>query len=178
MLHKPAGYTVTRADPHASKSVYELLPPDHRRLAYAGRLDRESEGLLLFTDDGVLCHRLLLPSYRIEREYLVSVSGAWHPALGDRLVEGVKFPEGPPLAATRVHTVSEHAGGAELSIVLTEGKKREVRRLCAHVGLKVTRLRRLRFGPLELGPLSPGQSRILSDAEVAALRRLVRIDRN
>lgn len=178
MLHKPPGYTVTREDPHAGRDVYELLSAKYQPLAYVGRLDRESEGLLLFTDDGVLCHRLLLPSYRIEREYLVTVTGVWNRGLEGRLVEGVKFPDGPPLAAARVRTMTERGDGAELCIVLTEGKKREVRKLCAHVGLKVQRLCRVRFGPVELGELPSGQFRALAEAEVEGLRRLVHLARN
>lgn len=177
MLNKPAGYTVTRADAHARRQVYQLLPGPLKKLAYVGRLDRESEGLLLFSNDGLLCHRLLLPSFRIEREYKVTVAGEWREELALVLVQGVKFPDGPPLAATRVRTLAMHPGGAELEVVLTEGKKREVRRLCAHVKLEVTRLSRTRLGPIELGNLPPGEHRELSSDEIDALHRLVHLQR-
>lgn len=173
MLNKPAGYTVTRTDPHATKDVYQLLPKTLRHLAYMGRLDRDSEGLLLFSNDGPLCYRLLLPSFRVEREYRVTVAGEWRDQLVDQLIKGVRFEDGPPLAAHRVRAHKVFPGGAELDIVLTEGKKREVRRLCAHVRLKVMRLIRTRMGSLVLGDLPSGQQRELTDGEILALRALV-----
>jgi 23S rRNA pseudouridine2605 synthase len=178
LLHKPAGYTVTRDDPHAAQSVYALLPPAFRPLAYVGRLDRDSEGLLLFSDDGELCHRLLLPSYRVEREYRVEVKGPWQPSLGPLLVKGVTFADGPPLAASSVRELRAWSGGAELAVILREGKKREIRRLCAAFGLQVTRLCRVRFGPVELASLAPGTVRELSATEVLSLRELVHLPRN
>jgi len=178
LLHKPVGVTVTRSDPHAKRCVYDLLPGGLRHLAYVGRLDRESEGLLLFSDDGQLCHRLLLPSYRVEREYRVAVEGDWQPDLAARMLKGVAFPDGPPLAATRVDAIRVYGGGAELCIVLREGKKREVRRLCAEFRLKVARLCRVRFGPVHLGELPPGRHRELTRDEIDSLRQLVRLPRN
>lgn len=177
MLHKPAGYTVTREDPHAARSVYDLLSAPLRKLAYVGRLDRESEGLLLFSDDGELCHRLLLPSYRIEREYRVSVEGDWQESLVPRMMRGVSVPTGPPLAATVVESVAFRPGGADLRMVLREGKKREIRRLCAAFGLKVRRLCRVRFGSVELAGLAPGSVRQLSREEVESLRGMVHLAR-
>ena len=175
-LHKPAGYTVTREDTHARRNVYELLPARFRRLAYVGRLDRDSEGLLLFSDDGELNHRILLPKHKVEREYKVRIEGVWTEEVGRLMKAGVSFPEGPPLAAVRVELLNSFPGGAELGVVLQEGKKREIRRLCASFHLAVTRLCRVRFGPVELADLAPGQTRELTSAEVCALRRLAHLD--
>lgn len=175
-LHKPAGYTVTREDAHARHGVYELLPARYRQLAYVGRLDRDSEGLLLFSDDGELNHRILLPKHKVEREYRVRIEGVWTDEVARLMVAGISFPEGPPLSAVSVELLASLPGGAELGVVLQEGKKREIRRLCAAFHLAVTRLCRVRFGPVELADLAPGCTRELAPTEVAALRQLAHLD--
>jgi 23S rRNA pseudouridine2605 synthase len=171
LLHKPPGYTVTRRDPRAQATVYEVLPAAFRKLAYVGRLDRESEGALLFTDDGVLAHRLLRPEYGVEREYAVETDGPIPPKAAESLLAGITIAEGHLAAARRVGVKSASAGHSVLEVVLCEGKKREVRQMCRAVGIPVKRLIRTRFGPVRLGRLAVGEARELSAREVALLRK-------
>jgi 23S rRNA pseudouridine2605 synthase len=190
LLHKPAGYTSTVSDPHAARTVMELLPPHGARLYPAGRLDRDSEGLLLLTDDGELTQRLLHPRYHLAKEYAVLVHGRITEATLRRLresapIEGrqtapvdVEIGDPPPGFAPAPDTRDGgHAGEAVwLRFVLHEGRKRQIRETCARAGLTVERLVRVRMGPLLLGRLPPGRSRRLSPAEVAALRRACGLD--
>lgn len=177
MLHKPAGVVTTVRDRHAAHTIMSLLPAGSPRLFPIGRLDRESEGLLLLTDDGDFAQRLLHPRYRIEREYAVLVRGSLSEktlaALRDGAdVEGAHVrpvrvtvrPPPPPIDSTAV------PGTGWLRITLGEGRRREVRVLCAAAGLSVVRLVRVRFGPLHLGDLTTGSTRPLTPAELAALR--------
>jgi 23S rRNA pseudouridine2605 synthase len=173
LLHKPAGYTCTAADPYAEQLAVELLhlPPDIH-VNSVGRLDRESEGLLLFTNDGELAHRLLHPSYGIRKTYDVEVRGEVTAAGLDELRAGIED-EGERLRAVSTEVVDQWAGGAWLRIVVAEGRKREIRRMCRYLGLTVTALRRTHFGPLALGSWRPGHYRRLTAAELAALRQAV-----
>jgi len=171
LLHKPPGYTVTRRDPRARATVYEVLPVAFRKLAYVGRLDRESEGALLFTDDGVLAHRLLRPEYGVEREYAVETDGPIPPQAAESLLAGIPIAEGHLAAARRVAVKSASARHSVLEVVLCEGKKREVRQMCRAVGIPVKRLVRTRFGPVCLDRLAVGEARELSAREVALLRK-------
>ncbi|WP_045246160.1 pseudouridine synthase [Thermus filiformis] len=162
-LHKPRGYTTTRADPHAQKTVYDLLP-EIPGLHPVGRLDRDSEGLLLLTNDGELTFRLTHPRHGVRKVYRVWTEGGTLPqALCRRLVEGVVLEDGP----ARALSCRPAPGGAVL--VLAEGRKREVRRMLKKVGYPVRRLLRLQVGPIRLGDLPPGKWRRLSPEEVAAL---------
>jgi 23S rRNA pseudouridine2605 synthase len=177
LMHKPLGVVSSARDPHAVRTVTSLLPPDAPRLFPVGRLDRDSEGLLLLTDDGDLTERLLHPRYEIEREYAVLVRGDLSTGTLGRLREGTTV-EGAHVRprAVKLGRQPAFAGGATppgtgwLSLTLTEGRKREVRVLCAAAGLQVLRLIRVRFGPLSLGELPPGHTRPLSEREVAALK--------
>lgn len=175
LLNKPAGYVTTVRDRHAERTVIDLLPPGTSRLFPAGRLDRESEGLLLLTDDGDLAQRLLHPRYQVEREYAVLVRARALEASLARLragttVEGVHVR--PRLVERRPPPFPAAAAPDTrwLRVTLTEGRKREVRVLCAAAGLAVLRLVRVRFGPLTLGDLGAGQTRPLTDGELSALR--------
>jgi len=167
-LHKPAGTLTTRSDPHGGSTVYELLPPELDALPYVGRLDRNTEGLLLFSNDGDLVHRLLHPSSELEREYHAGVYG--HPTVDTlgAITLGVELDDGPA-RALRARRLDDEADGAVLALVMAEGRKREVRRLLEAVGHRVRWLRRVRFGPIRLGALPRGQWRELEPSEVAAL---------
>lgn len=179
LLHKPPGVVTSLHDPHAERTIADLLPRDAPRLYPVGRLDRESEGLLLLTDDGALTERLLHPRYGIEREYAALVrgdlsAGALVTLRAGVVVEGVQV---VPLAV--IVTLPPPALGAAsppgtrwLRITLAEGRKREVRVMCAAVHLHVLRLIRVRFGPLTLGDLPPGKSRPLTEDEHLALLSL------
>jgi 23S rRNA pseudouridine2605 synthase len=138
------------------------------RLSPVGRLDQDTEGLLLLTNDGELANRLLHPSFGVERTYLALVPGPVRRESMRHLTEGVELDDG--LARPkRVRTVEEHRGKALLEVVMTEGRKREVRRMLAAVGLPVERLARVAFGGVELGDLRQGKWRFLDRPEIARL---------
>lgn len=169
-LHKPRGYTTTRHDPHAAHTVYELLPKIPG-LHPVGRLDRDSEGLLLLTNDGDLTHRLTHPRFGVRKVYRVWTEGGTLPKeVCRRLLLGVDLEDGPAKALA----CRPAPGGAVL--VLAEGRKREVRRMLQRVGYPVRRLLRLQVGPIRLGDLPPGKWRRLSEREVQALLRLVGLE--
>ena len=170
LLHKPAGYTCSAADRHAARLAIELLAlPAGERVFSVGRLDRDSEGLLLFTSDGDLANGLTHPRYGVLKTYCVEVAGRVGPVALKRLEQGV-VDEGERLQARQAEVVEQRSDTATLRIVVSEGKKREIRRMCRQLGLRVTRLRRVGFGPLELGEFRPGFSRELTPAELAQLR--------
>lgn len=170
LLNKPVGYTCSARDDHAERLVYELVPKNLGRLFSVGRLDRDSEGLILLTNDGDLAQRLAHPSGGIRKVYHVEVRGRVDAetlgALRRGIVDDGEFLK--PLAVT-LHRLSR--GRIGLAMTLQEGRKREVRRLCAAQGLAVLRLRRVAFGPLRLGSLPAGAWRDVSAAELEALRR-------
>ena len=191
MMHKPRGYTSTVADPHAERTVLELLGGEQPRVYPAGRLDRESEGLLLLTDDGELTQHLLHPSSEVPREYAVLVRGrvteaVLHQLRGGAVVEGkpaapatVELGE-PPAHLSEDEAVPRDSSNANpavwLRFVLREGRKREIRVICERRRLQVERLVRVRLGPLSLGTLRLGKVRPLSDQEVIAVRRACGLD--
>lgn len=173
LLHKPEDVLTTRKDPHGRRTVYDLLPEELHSLRYVGRLDRDTRGLLLLTNQGDAIHRLLHPSYEVEREYVAAVKGRPRPETVERLLSGVPLEDGPT-RADRVEVIEETTEGARVALVLREGRNREVRRLLAAVGHPVRSLARRRFGPVRLGDLSEGRWRDLTEAEVRAL--LERVD--
>jgi 23S rRNA pseudouridine2605 synthase len=169
LMHKPGGTLTTRSDPHGGATVYGLLPPELAELRYVGRLDRDTEGLLLFTNDGDLAHRLLHPSSEVEREYHVGVLGQPDSRALALLLQGVELEDGRARARA-AKIVGRWSDGTVLSLVLLEGRKREVRRLMEAVGHPARWLTRVRFGPQELGGLERGGWRELRPGEVARLR--------
>jgi 23S rRNA pseudouridine2605 synthase len=168
-LNKPAGVTTTLGDPHADPDLTGFLPQGPRLFA-VGRLDRETEGLLLLTNDGELANRLMHPRFGVEKEYLAEVDGRPSERHLGRLLRGVELEDGParPVSARLVGRSGERSA---IRLVLTEGRKREVRRMLAAVGLPVRRLVRVRVGPVRLGRLPPGEVRELSSDEVRELFR-------
>ena len=171
-LHKPKGVVTTMHDPHGRPDVRSLLPPEGPRVFPVGRLDLDSEGLLLAMNDGDLANALTHPRYEIEKEYLVEVSGAPAGRHLAALRTGVELEDGPARARS-VRVVDTRPGRAQLSIVMTEGRKREVRRMLRTLDLPVTRLLRVRIGPVRLGGLPPGEHRALTPDELLDLGRLV-----
>jgi 23S rRNA pseudouridine2605 synthase len=171
-FHKPAGVLCTAEDTHGRRTIYDLLPPEHSSLRYVGRLDLETEGLLLLTNEGDVANRLQHPRYQVEREYEVTVQGVPSKedvahlragvVLGDGLARPVRLEVAAPV---------EECGN--LTLVMAEGRKREVRRLMYEVGYPVVTLRRVRFGSVKLGDLSPGEWETLRPKDVAALTRCV-----
>ena len=174
-LNKPVGVTTTLRDPHAVRSLGPLLPPGPRVFP-VGRLDAPSEGLLLLTNDGDLAHRLQHPRYGVEKAYVAEVKGAISREALRLLTRGVELDDGVARAAG-VGRVLRRRDRSSLEIVMTEGRKREVRRMLEAVGFPVSRLIRVRFGPIRLGDLPPGKARPLLGDEVAALYQLVGLDR-
>jgi 23S rRNA pseudouridine2605 synthase len=165
LLNKPAGVVTTASDPQGRPTVVGLVPAEPRVFP-VGRLDAETEGLLLLTNDGELAHRLTHPSFGVEKEYLADVEG--RPTRGTlrRLREGVDLDDGRT-APARVSLVDERL----LRITIHEGRKRQVRRMCDAVGLPVRRLVRVRIGPIADRRLAPGEWRPLEQDEVRALER-------
>ncbi len=166
-LHKPIGVLSTARDTHGRPTVVELLG-ERRRLYPVGRLDADSSGLILLTNDGELANRLTHPRYEVPRTYRVRVAGG---PVGERalsaLRSGVELQDGPtaPADVRRLRR-----GGDELELTIREGRNRQVRRMCEAVGHPVLALRRVAFGPLRLGALEPGAHRRLSGAELRSLR--------
>ena len=168
LLNKPAGYVTTASDPQGRATVLDLVPGTPRVFP-VGRLDQDTEGLLLLTNDGELAQLLMHPRHGVEKEYFAEVEGVPSPAALRRLREGVELDDGPTRPA-RVRLVQQSdAGTSALEIVVKEGRKRMVRRMCSAVGHPVRRLVRTRIGPLRDARLGPGSWRSLDAGEVRAL---------
>jgi 23S rRNA pseudouridine2605 synthase len=167
-FHKPPGVLTTRTDPHGGTTVYDLLPEDAAELRYVGRLDRDAEGLLLLTNDGDAANAVQHPSGEIEREYEVEAAGSVDRDVVRKLLDGVELEDGPA-RAVRARILERGDVKSRLSIVLAEGRKREVRRMMSAVDHHVLRLKRIRFGPVSLADLPRGQWRPLTEGEVRAL---------
>lgn len=161
MLNKPVGYTTSKSDPHADKTVFELLPADNS-LVTAGRLDRETSGLLLITNNGDFVQRIIHPSNKIEKEYLVTTKDELPPDKVKELAEGVMI-DGRITKAVKAERAKEKNS---LTLVIEEGRKRIVRRMIKAVSGEVTALTRLRIGEIYLDT-KPGEYRALTEKEVA-----------
>jgi 23S rRNA pseudouridine2605 synthase len=171
-FHKPAGVVTTMHDPQGHTDIRGFLPEEGPRVFPVGRLDRGTEGLLLLTNDGDLANALTHPRFGVEKEYLAEVEGVPTPKHAAQLRRGVELEDGQARAkSARLAGRSGDRGAVRL--VMTEGRKREVRRLLAAVGLPVTRLIRVRVGAVRLGGLPPGERRELTHDEVIALRQVV-----
>jgi 23S rRNA pseudouridine2605 synthase len=172
LYNKPEGEMTTRSDPQGRPTVFERLPaPRQGRWVVIGRLDVNTTGLLLFTNDGALAHRLMHPGSEVEREYLVRVRGSPPPQVLERLRVGLVLEDGPA-RFDAIEPVPGHdgAGHSWFRVILHEGRNREVRRLWQAAGFEVSRLSRLRYGPVELPrDLRPGQWRLLGEAVAASL---------
>jgi len=166
LLNKPPGVLSSRASQGGKPTVYDILPRDAANLPHVGRLDADSEGLLLFSNDGELSQALTHPSRHVEKEYEVVLGEAFDTKHIPKLLKGVYLEEGRAKAA-HVHV----EGANKLRIVLTQGINRQIRRMFAALGYKVKRLTRTRLGPLKLGRLPRGAWRELSAREIEALRR-------
>ena len=181
MLHKPTGVVTTMEDPEGRPTVAQYGRdylaehpelPDSLRLVHVGRLDTETEGLLLLSNDGELSHRLMHPSFEIAKTYVAIVEGQVEPWVPRKLRRGIELEDGEA-KADRVTVKDSGPRGSIVEITLHSGKNRIVRRMLDAVGHPVTRLARTRLGPLRLGNLRPGQTRPLSGEEIAALQQEV-----
>lgn len=173
MLNKPAGYVTTLKDPLGRPIVTDLLPDVGRRVYPVGRLDANTTGLLLLTDDGDFSQSLMHPRFHVPKTYLARVEGAPSEQALDKLRLGLVLGDGPTRPA-QVTLVEREAGTSVVRITIREGRKRQVRRMFKHIGHPVVELHRERIGPIALGELPPGAVRSLAQEEVARLKEVAR----
>ncbi len=173
-LHKPRGYVCTASDEKGRKIVTELVEDVGVRLYPIGRLDMQSEGLLLMTDDGEFANLMMHPRHHIPKEYKVSVKGTVDErSLG--ILRSALVIDGYKITPAQVEVIDCVNGATRLSFIIYEGRNRQIRKMCEQAGLTVTRLRRVRIGPISISGIAPGTWRKLRDDEVAWLRRLAKL---
>ena len=170
MLHKPAGFVSTRKDSHARDTIFDLLPAKFARLFNVGRLDAQTEGLLLLTNDGELAQRLTHPRYKVDKEYEVTLDRPWDPALKPKLSKGI-FLDGKRARVERLHSVSPK----HLRVILRQGINRQIRRMFEAVGYQVKHLARVRVGKMRLGDLPRGHWRPLTRRELELINEYRRL---
>lgn len=177
MFHKPAGCVCTKDDPQGRRTVYDYLPPGYSTFKYVGRLDLQSRGLLLFTDDGELLHRLTHPSYEIPRSYYVWTTRPLSDAAAQKLVDGVDIrdPEDPDAQEEIAFATDVYLENGFAELVLIEGKNREIRRMMRAIGYEIRDLKRVSYCKLQLGDLPAGEFRELTADEMNKLRQAVHI---
>ena len=171
VLHKPVGVVTTMRDPQGRRTVRDLLPLGTPRIVPVGRLDYDTSGVLLFTDDGDLAHRLLHPRYGVEKTYRAFVSGSLTEADRHALRSGVRLGNEHTQPA-RLRVLRRFGDAALIELTLREGRNRQVRRMFERLGHDVRRLERIRFGPILLAALEAGKTRPLSKREIESLRRI------
>jgi 23S rRNA pseudouridine2605 synthase len=166
ILHKPKGYLCTADDERKRRTIFDLLPANWPRVFHVGRLDKESEGLLIVTNDGDLSLHLTHPRFKMEKEYEVGLDRPFDPIHREKLLRGMHI-QGGWAKAERVAQL----GSKALCVILNQGIKRQIRLMFKELGYEVTHLRRLRIGPIALGTLSSGEWRLLNAKEVALLKK-------
>ena len=171
LFNKPQRCVTTREDRFAEKTVFDLLPSEFRHLVPVGRLDKDTEGLLLLTNDGDLTYRLTHPSFDIDKTYRVKITGTLEPQDRHALERGVVI-EGRRTAPAKIQDVRRAGDGTEFTLTIHEGRKRQVRLMVAHVGKKVIYLQRVAQGPLRLGDLKLGHWRELKNQEIQMLHKI------
>jgi 23S rRNA pseudouridine2605 synthase len=168
VLNKPAGVTSTMSDPHAERTLADFVSDRQERLFHVGRLDTDTDGLILLTNDGDFAQKMAHPSYEVEKTYVAEVDGVVSRATIQQLLAGVVLEDGP-VEVREARVRNAHGGRSIVELVIHEGRNRIVRRLLDHVGHPVRRLSRTRIGPVRLGELKGGRLRELTDAEVGEL---------
>ena len=179
LLNKPPGHVTTARDPRGRPTVLDLIGPQGARLYPVGRLDMESEGLLFLMNDGRLAFRLTHPKFEVPKTYRAWTSSPPNDAAVQQLREGVQLEDGwtSPATVQNLGTTAMGHGdsGPALDITIHEGRNRQIRRMLEALGYPVRQLRRIRFGPIELGSMAPGKFRSLTRSEIDELRRFVRL---
>ena len=165
ILNKPAGFVSTRSDPNSRDTIFDLLPPKFPRLFNVGRLDAQTEGLLLLTNDGDLAQRLTHPRYKIDKEYDVTLDHPWDAKLTPKLLSGVML-DGQRARMEKIQSIRT----TKLRVVLRQGINRQIRRMFYAAGYEVKKLVRTRIGHLRLGDLPRGQWRALDKSELKTLK--------
>ncbi len=173
MLNKPRGYVTSMADEMGRKIASDLLTDVHERVYPVGRLDRNSEGLLIFTNDGEFANDIMHPSRHVSKTYRVTIDGMVNEGQLSQLMSGVELDDGVKTLPCTVEVLSEAPDRTVLRFVIKEGRNRQIRRMCAAVGLEVGRLRRTAVGGVKLGMLKPGEYRDLTKDELRSLRAAV-----
>jgi len=176
-FHKPAGIISTMSDPEGRANLGDYFKDRNDRLYHVGRLDKDSEGLILLTNDGDLAHRATHPSYGLEKRYLVEVEGEFNKQLSDQLLQGVRLEDGLARAIKVVHVRAVSKNHHWVEITIHEGRYHIIRRLIESLGLKVLRLIRLDFGPINLGDMKAGRHRVLHSQELANLFTLLKLSK-
>lgn len=165
-LHKPAGFVSTRSDPHARDTIFHLLPAKFPRLFNVGRLDAQTEGLLILTNDGELAQRLTHPRYKIEKEYEVTLDRKWDTSLAVNLLRGISL-DGKRAQIAKLQSITP----TKLRVVLRQGINKQIRRMFEAIDYRVKHLVRTRIGNIRLGGLPRGHWRMLSQREIASLQQ-------
>ncbi len=173
VLHKPRGVVSTMSDPEGRRSLADVVADRPERLFHVGRLDTDTSGLLLLTNDGDFAHAMAHPSFEVEKTYVAEVEGELFPRVVKQLLAGVELDDGP-VTVSRARIVESTRAKSIVELVIHEGRNRIVRRLLEHVGHPVRRLSRIRIGPVALGQLKPGELRELTNDELGELLDLVR----
>ncbi len=175
-FHKPAGVISTMSDPEGRSNLGDFFKDRKDRLYHVGRLDKDSEGLILLTNDGELAHRAAHPSYGLEKRYLVEIEGEFNKQLSDQLLQGVRLEDGLARAVKVIHARAVSRNHHWVEITIHEGRYHIIRRLIESLGLKVLRLIRLDFGPISLGDMKPGRHRVLNSQEMTNLFNLLKLN--
>ena len=168
LLNKPKGFVCTASDERDRRTIFDLLPPNWPRIYHVGRLDKDSEGLLIMTNDGDLSLALTHPRYKIEKEYEVLLDKPFDHKDREKLLKGFHIMGG----RAKVERL-DVLGPQHLGLVLTQGIKRQIRLMLYELGYEVERLARVRLGPLKIGEMRPGEWRLITSKEVATLKALV-----
>ena len=176
-FHKPAGIISTMSDPEGRANLGDYFKDRKDRLYHVGRLDKDSEGIILLTNDGDLAHRATHPSYGLEKRYLVEVEGEFNKQMSDQLLQGVRLEDGLARAMKVVHARAVSKNHHWVEITIHEGRFHIIRRLIESLGLRVLRLIRLDFGPINLGDMKPGRHRVLNSQEMTNLFTLLKLNK-